>query len=189
MLRITNFTRCLARGAVLQRHLARAVSTISTDPVPVVEPDIPSASSAGLTSEKEAPEPPLRKFVHWRTINRINNHHEGLSVDPTEAAGGVAATRNQVLPWIWLRDQCRCASCVNQDTQQRDLKTFKGMTVTQVLTMGRFSIITRRQTSGLATLFPRGSLRDGGPLDPNSHPLSSTRRSWRLKKVSGFSPI
>ncbi|KAK4227111.1 putative Trimethyllysine dioxygenase [Podospora fimiseda] len=28
------------------------------------------------------------------------------------------------LEWIWLRDNCRCASCVNQDTMQRNFNTF-----------------------------------------------------------------
>ncbi|KAK3997584.1 putative Trimethyllysine dioxygenase, partial [Cladorrhinum sp. PSN332] len=27
-------------------------------------------------------------------------------------------------PWFWLRDNCRCASCVNQDTMQRNFNTF-----------------------------------------------------------------
>ncbi|CEJ80826.1 hypothetical protein VHEMI00986 [[Torrubiella] hemipterigena] len=30
-----------------------------------------------------------------------------------------------ILPKIWLRDNCRCTSCVNQDTMQRNFNTFE----------------------------------------------------------------
>ncbi|KAK4159363.1 hypothetical protein QBC43DRAFT_327340 [Cladorrhinum sp. PSN259] len=33
-------------------------------------------------------------------------------------------TDRTTLPWFWLRDNCRCSTCVNQDTMQRNFNTF-----------------------------------------------------------------
>ncbi|KAI0192151.1 Trimethyllysine dioxygenase [Astrocystis sublimbata] len=44
---------------------------------------------------------------------------------------GVVITRDRHgvernrLPYFWLRDNCRCSKCVNQDTQQRNFNTFE----------------------------------------------------------------
>lgn len=39
------------------------------------------------------------------------------------SAGPIPLRRN-ILPNIWLRDNCRCTSCINQDTRQRNFNTF-----------------------------------------------------------------
>ncbi|KAJ2980102.1 hypothetical protein NUW58_g7035 [Xylaria curta] len=31
----------------------------------------------------------------------------------------------EVLPYFWLRDNCRCGTCINQDTRQRNFDTFE----------------------------------------------------------------
>jgi len=33
--------------------------------------------------------------------------------------------KRDILPNIWLRDNCRCSLCINQDTMQKDLDTFQ----------------------------------------------------------------
>ncbi|KAJ9139449.1 Trimethyllysine dioxygenase [Pleurostoma richardsiae] len=45
----------------------------------------------------------------------------GLQIVPE----GVWGVKRYNLPSIWLRDNCRCAKCVNQDTLQRNFDTFK----------------------------------------------------------------
>ncbi|TDZ17717.1 Trimethyllysine dioxygenase [Colletotrichum orbiculare MAFF 240422] len=45
---------------------------------------------------------------------------DGVQVDGL--AGG--STRRSTLPHFWLRDNCRCSHCVNQDTSQRNFNTF-----------------------------------------------------------------
>ncbi|KAL1876590.1 hypothetical protein VTK73DRAFT_9254 [Phialemonium thermophilum] len=44
----------------------------------------------------------------------------GISMTPSNGK----ATKRQTLPAFWLRDNCRCSSCVNQDTAQRNFNTF-----------------------------------------------------------------
>nr|CAD12887.1 trimethyllysine hydroxylase [Neurospora crassa] len=46
---------------------------------------------------------------------------EGLELSPPQAVTGGKRT---VLPNFWLRDNCRCTKCVNQDTLQRNFNTF-----------------------------------------------------------------
>ncbi|KAK3350980.1 Trimethyllysine dioxygenase [Neurospora tetraspora] len=46
---------------------------------------------------------------------------EGLQLSPPQA---VADGKRTVLPNFWLRDNCRCTKCVNQDTLQRNFNTF-----------------------------------------------------------------
>ncbi|KAK0651810.1 hypothetical protein B0T16DRAFT_404728 [Cercophora newfieldiana] len=100
MLQIMNFSRCLARGTVLQRQLTRSVSTTAQNRVP------PILNTGSRGSQATG-------------INEIEADEQGISIRPA----GIINHRK--LPWIWLRDNCRCASCVNQDTQQRDVKTFE----------------------------------------------------------------
>ncbi|KAB5575502.1 trimethyllysine dioxygenase [Coniochaeta sp. 2T2.1] len=38
---------------------------------------------------------------------------------------GSPKTKRTLLPSLWLRDNCRCSECVNQDTMQRNFDTFK----------------------------------------------------------------
>ncbi|KAJ9151572.1 Trimethyllysine dioxygenase [Coniochaeta hoffmannii] len=45
--------------------------------------------------------------------------NQGISVE-----SGPRSKRNY-LPGLWLRDNCRCMECVNQDTMQRNVETFK----------------------------------------------------------------
>ncbi|KAI3323263.1 Trimethyllysine dioxygenase [Xylariaceae sp. AK1471] len=33
--------------------------------------------------------------------------------------------RGNLLPYLWLRDNCRCSACVNQNTRQRNFNTFE----------------------------------------------------------------
>ncbi|KAK3403525.1 Trimethyllysine dioxygenase [Sordaria brevicollis] len=46
---------------------------------------------------------------------------EGLELSPPQA---VTDGKRTVLPNFWLRDNCRCTQCVNQDTLQRNFNTF-----------------------------------------------------------------
>ncbi|KAK1778386.1 Trimethyllysine dioxygenase [Copromyces sp. CBS 386.78] len=46
---------------------------------------------------------------------------EGLELSPPQA---ITDGKRTVLPNFWLRDNCRCTQCVNQDTLQRNFNTF-----------------------------------------------------------------
>ncbi|KAK4179532.1 putative Trimethyllysine dioxygenase [Triangularia setosa] len=56
---------------------------------------------------------------HYSSQNTAAIESDGLKV---EISGG--ARKRESLPYFWLRDNCRCASCINQDTRQRNFDTF-----------------------------------------------------------------
>ncbi|KAK0674022.1 putative Trimethyllysine dioxygenase [Cercophora samala] len=55
---------------------------------------------------------------HYSSQKSASVGGDGLKVD---IAG---AKKRESLPYFWLRDNCRCASCINQDTRQRNFNTF-----------------------------------------------------------------
>ncbi|KAK6849641.1 Trimethyllysine dioxygenase [Apiospora arundinis] len=50
---------------------------------------------------------------------------DGLKFAYAKGHNDVAKPRREVLPNFWLRDNCRCKTCVNQDTMQRAFNTFE----------------------------------------------------------------
>lgn len=59
------------------------------------------------------------------TSGDIKITNEGIDLSRYRAATpGPARPKRTVLPHFWLRDNCRCIRCVNQDTKQRNYKTF-----------------------------------------------------------------
>ncbi|KAL2135414.1 hypothetical protein VTI74DRAFT_8647 [Chaetomium olivicolor] len=48
----------------------------------------------------------LKLWPEWQSVQRARQHRS-------------------LLPYFWLRDNCRCTRCVNQDTMQRNFNTFE----------------------------------------------------------------
>ncbi|KJR86634.1 trimethyllysine dioxygenase [Sporothrix schenckii 1099-18] len=76
------------------------------------------------------PLPFSRRFTapSQRRAVRSFSSGSGVQVTPTDRSVKIAsseATKRAELPNFWLRDNCRCSSCVNQDTSQRNFDTFK----------------------------------------------------------------
>ncbi|KAK5656121.1 hypothetical protein OQA88_4881 [Cercophora sp. LCS_1] len=79
--------------------------------------------SAGTESNKQSPLPnPL--WTHAATqIRHCEAEPKGLKISVSEPRR--EHPHESILPWRWLRDNCRCAQCINQDTLQRQVKTFE----------------------------------------------------------------
>ncbi|KAK1760888.1 hypothetical protein QBC47DRAFT_368488 [Echria macrotheca] len=65
---------------------------------------------------------PVSTSVHEYGNFDIALTRSGLSVKIKHDA---EHRRRELFPYLWLRDNCRCSSCINQDTQQRQLNTFE----------------------------------------------------------------
>ncbi|KAL2875309.1 hypothetical protein SGCOL_009472 [Colletotrichum sp. CLE4] len=68
------------------------------------------SASRHLSATAAARQPQL----HAKVVN------DGVQID---GLAGVS-TRRSTLPHFWLRDNCRCSKCVNQDTTQRNFDTY-----------------------------------------------------------------
>ncbi|KAK4204206.1 putative Trimethyllysine dioxygenase [Triangularia verruculosa] len=55
---------------------------------------------------------------HYSSHKSASIGSDGLRVDVS------GTKKRESLPYFWLRDNCRCASCINQDTRQRNFNTF-----------------------------------------------------------------
>ena len=76
--------------------------------------------------------------IRTTEVTRVNEAIRGIGLDSTLEQStfegsqkgvlfetGDLKTKRNSLPSIWLRDNCRCSECVNQDTMQRNFDTFK----------------------------------------------------------------
>ncbi|CAK7275473.1 hypothetical protein SEPCBS57363_006700 [Sporothrix epigloea] len=82
---------------------------------------ISAATTARLSTRASARNPsPQHRF-------RIRQF-SGVTVSATDHSVKIASpetVKRVELPNFWLRDNCRCSSCVNQDTSQRNFDTFE----------------------------------------------------------------
>ncbi|KAI8623827.1 trimethyllysine dioxygenase [Xylariaceae sp. FL1651] len=77
----------------------------------------------------------LRQFYKRYSTGNLSSHLQKIpSVSCWDGRGGhLVFSDNQAhphrnenkLPYIWLRDNCRCSTCINQDTRQRNFSTFE----------------------------------------------------------------
>lgn len=79
-----------------------------------------------------APGPRAISTFRARRLTRPGQQRRGFSRAAQVTVGDRSiridaqeAVKRTELPNIWLRDNCRCASCVNQDTSQRNFDTFE----------------------------------------------------------------
>ncbi|KAL2144298.1 hypothetical protein VTI28DRAFT_9286 [Corynascus sepedonium] len=66
----------------------------------------------------------FRQPVDWAKTVEFNRHGLWIELPDYLAFPGHNIRRNNFAN-IWLRDNCRCADCVNQNTMQRNFDTFK----------------------------------------------------------------
>lgn len=66
-----------------------------------------------------------KRFLSISTTRRSNSAPTASILQSgIELQGAVSNQTRSLLPNIWLRDSCRCDTCVNQDTLQRNFNTF-----------------------------------------------------------------
>ncbi|KAI1104280.1 Trimethyllysine dioxygenase [Jackrogersella minutella] len=61
--------------------------------------------------------------VHFSMLKFVNEK-PSVSISSDGLEFKVSHDKRTLLPNFWLRDNCRCSSCVNQDTMQRNFNTF-----------------------------------------------------------------
>ncbi|SPQ21192.1 9df8b3d9-3dc7-48d4-b94c-25275bb52e7b [Thermothielavioides terrestris] len=71
----------------------------------------------------------------------------------------------RILPFIWLRDNCRCAECVNQTTMQRSLNTFDiPRDIRPTMFTATLSTVTLKWSDGHTSVFPWGFIENSGKI-------------------------
>ncbi|KAL2170121.1 hypothetical protein VTG60DRAFT_5216 [Thermothelomyces hinnuleus] len=65
-----------------------------------------------------------REPTDWKRAIEVNRFGLWIELPPYLEFSGQNVRRNN-FPNIWLRDNCRCTDCINQDTKQRNFDTFK----------------------------------------------------------------
>ncbi|CAK7240572.1 MAG: hypothetical protein STHCBS139747_002016, partial [Sporothrix thermara] len=89
------------------------------------------ATSAAAAARRSIRVPAQTTLSQRRvSINRqsVRAFSGGVTVTATDRSIKIAsseAVKRAELPNFWLRDNCRCSSCVNQDTSQRNFDTFE----------------------------------------------------------------
>ncbi|KAF0330438.1 trimethyllysine dioxygenase [Colletotrichum asianum] len=61
-----------------------------------------------------------RRVIYENKIAGVKTTKPGIEFE----VGRDTQARRTILPHFWLRDNCRCSQCVNQDTMQRNFDTF-----------------------------------------------------------------
>ncbi|KAI1067183.1 hypothetical protein LB506_004224 [Fusarium annulatum] len=64
----------------------------------------------------------IEKSAHKTTIQRTETSQIRMK---RQALDGKSTAEYRTFPNMWLRDNCQCSQCVNQDTKQRNIDTFQ----------------------------------------------------------------
>ncbi|KAK0727335.1 Trimethyllysine dioxygenase [Lasiosphaeria miniovina] len=104
-----HFLRAVRSAAIPKRQLQ---ARLSFRPLP--------SRAHSLAAHRHAIAP-FSSQGHLQRKLEVEASNKGLAIRPPQAA----EIKRQHLPYLWLRDNCRCTQCVNQDTMQRNFNTFE----------------------------------------------------------------